>query len=69
MVMLGYPLLFEKEDLSFASERIMYSQTANERFYGTKSPVEIEMNNFNVLNFIDKERPPMFFGLLLKMRW
>lgn len=64
-VILGYPCVyqeqsFEEDDLGFASGLITYPQTANERFFGTKKPTKEDIEQFNLLNDITPETPPMF---------
>ena len=52
--------VFESDDKGFAAGLVENPNTANERIFGSTIPSEEEIYNFDVMNFIDDETPPMF---------
>lgn len=65
LAILGYPGTFSKQafaedDLGFASALIKEPHTANERFFGVKRPTQEDIDEYNLLKFVDKDTPPMF---------
>lgn len=65
LAILGYPMVylkkpFPKNDYGFASKLIENPLTANERYFGTDEPTEDDLYNFNGLNHVDEDTPPMF---------
>src|SRR5699024_7289464 len=65
LAILGYPMVylkkpFPKNDYGFASKLIETPLTANERYFGTDEPTEDDLYNFNSLNHVDEDTPPMF---------
>ena len=64
LAILGYPAVmadrFEDNDLGFASSLIEHPNTANERFFGVKHPTQEDLKEYNLLNFVDEDTPPMF---------
>ncbi|WP_233511796.1 alpha/beta hydrolase [Absiella sp. AM54-8XD] len=65
LCILGYPAtmvekVFDEDDFGFASSLIKEPNTANERFFGVKRPTEKELDEYNLLNFVNEDTPPMF---------
>lgn len=65
LAILGYPGTFTKkafaeDDLGFASALIKEPHTANERFFGVKQPTQEDIDEYNLLKFVNKDTPPMF---------
>ncbi|RGC52853.1 alpha/beta hydrolase [Absiella sp. AM29-15] len=65
LCILGYPAtmvekVFNEDDFGFASSLIKEPNTANERFFGVKRPTEKELDEYNLLNFVSEDTPPMF---------
>lgn len=52
--------VFDENDKGFAASLVENPNTANERIFGSKNPSKEDIFNFDVLNFIDEETPPMF---------
>jgi len=59
-----YPSVFAKafpeEDTGFAAALVDQPNTANERFFGVKNPTEVDVEKYNIVNYIDENTPPMF---------
>ncbi|WP_416327017.1 alpha/beta hydrolase [[Eubacterium] hominis] len=65
LAILGYPGTYSKEafakdDFGFASALISEPNTANERFFGVKEPTQKDIDEYNLLNFVSEDTPPMF---------
>ncbi|MHC5247204.1 alpha/beta hydrolase [Enterococcus sp. LJL90] len=65
LAILGYPAVYQnkafpEDEYGFAATLIEKPLTANERWFGTKSPTQKDIDNFNLLNFVNQDTPPMF---------
>lgn len=54
------PTRFEKGDYGFAHQLIENPNTANERMYGTDTPNDEEVDEYNILLHVSENTPPMF---------
>lgn len=51
---------FDKDELGFAHQLIENPNTANVRFFGEENPSDELVEEYNCLNYVDENTPPMF---------
>ena len=52
--------IYDESDIGVMASLIESPNTANERFFGTKNPTQKDVDEFNILTWINEDTPPMF---------